>query len=208
MQSDGDYVLAALSIDYRHCRRRYRGRGWGFHGRKQRQDTMSCEQQCRSSRPIPHSNRQPSKHTANPTATSISPESLGFSAGKTTTACGSLQTSLPYTGCPANNGSAYTSYFPNSKFELYCGLDILYAGTSGLLYVITPTFELCTEACASFNDNGRKNAGATMTCGGVAFIPSHVNGDIQGLSADCIPKHYPNMLRLNQKYVVDSAVLQ
>jgi hypothetical protein len=71
--------------------------------------------------------------TANPTATSISPESLGFSAGKTATAWGPLQTSLPYTGCPANNGSAYTSCFPNSKFELYCSLDTLYTGASDLL---------------------------------------------------------------------------
>jgi hypothetical protein len=153
----------------------------------------------------------PAAITANPTETSISPESLGFSAGKQTTAWGPLQTSLPYTGCPANSGSTYTSYFPNSKFKIYCGLDILFTGTSDLMYVVTPTFELCMEACASFNENGRKNAGATTACGGVAFVPSHVNGDEQGMPADCILKYYPNvtsMLRPNQKYVVDSAVLQ
>jgi hypothetical protein len=105
----------------------------------------------------------------------------------------------------------HTSYFDNSKFKLCCGLDILYTGISDLLYVIAPTLGLYVEACARFNDNGRKNTGVTMAGRGVAFIPSHVSGDMQGMPADCILKYDPNvtsMLRPNQKYVVDSGVLR
>lgn len=211
MRPGGDHILVALGLNYRHCRRCCRRWGWGFMA------VNNARKQCLASRSAAAAAQSttakdsPGDITANPTATSISPESLGFGAGKTTTAWGPLQTSLPYTGCPDNNGNTHTSYFPNSEFKPYCGLDILYTGTSDLLYVITPTFGLCRETCASFNDNGRKNAGVTTACGGMAFIPSHVSGDMRGMPADCILKYYPNvtsMLRPNKKYVVDSAVLQ
>lgn len=156
MRSDGCIVLVALGPNHRHCRRCCWRWGWGS------MVVSNARTQClaiSSAAGVAQSTTttdSPAIITANPTATSISPESLGFSAGKTATAWGPLQTSLPYTGCPANNGSAYTSCFPNSKFELYCSLGTLYTGASDLLCVITPTFELCMEACAGFNDNGRK----------------------------------------------------
>jgi hypothetical protein len=124
-----------------------------------------------------------------------------------TTAWGPLATQLPYTGCPGNNNTIYTSTLNPSKFQIVCGMDIPFTGTSDLVSAVTPTYELCMELCASWNDQGKNNGNATVPCKGIAFIPTHVNGDGQGNPIDCVLKSYATGLAVNARYNVDSAIL-
>jgi hypothetical protein len=142
-------------------------------------------------------------------ATSTTPSSSSAaSTAVATTAWGPLQTTLPYTGCTANNNTIYTSVLdPSSKFQILCGLDIPYTGSSDLIYAVTPTYELCMEMCASWNDLGKSNGNATVPCKGIAFIPTHVNGDGSGNPIDCVLKSYATGLAPNSQYTVDSAIL-
>jgi hypothetical protein len=63
------------------------------------------------------------------------------------------------------------------------------------------------ELCASWNDQGKNNGNATVPCKGIAFIPSHVNGDGGGNPIDCVLKSYATGLVVNPSYTVDSAIL-
>jgi hypothetical protein len=128
-------------------------------------------------------------------------------AATRTTAWGPLVTALPFTGCPDNNNTVYTTTISGSKFQIVCGKDIPYTGTSDLLAAVVPTFQLCMEMCGSWNDIGKKNGNATVPCKGVAFIPAHVNGDSGGAPIDCVLKSYASNFVVNPGYVVDSAIL-
>lgn len=147
-----------------------------------------------------------SSSTSSTSSASSSSTSMVGMAG--TTAWGPLQTAFPYTGCPDINGTTYTTVIDSTaKFNIVCGLDIPNTGSSDLLNTITPTFELCMETCASWNAQGRVNGGANKSCAGVAFIPSHVNGDGGGKPIECVLKNYAVNLFVNPGYLVDSAVL-
>jgi hypothetical protein len=90
---------------------------------------------------------------------------------------------------------------------MVCGKDIPNTGHSDLLNAIVPTFELCMELCASWNDIGNSNGNATIPCKGVAFIPTHVNGDGGGAPIDCVLKNINTGLAPNPGYDVDSGIL-
>lgn len=151
--------------------------------------------------------------TASSTSSSVSAMSTASSSSSAastsvaTTAWGPLATQLPYTGCPGNNNTIYTSILNPSKFQIVCGMDIPFTGTSDLVSAVTPTYELCMELCASWNDQGKNNGNATVHCKGIAFIPTHVNGDGQGNPIDCVLKSYATGLVVNAQYNVDSAIL-
>jgi hypothetical protein len=134
--------------------------------------------------------------TSATSTTSSSSSSSTASTSVTTTAWGPLATSQPYTGCPGNNNTIYTSTLNPSKFQIVCGQDIPFTSTSDLIYAITPTYELCMEMCASWNDQSKSNGNATVHCKGIAFIP-----------IDCVLKSYATGLAPNGEYVVDSAIL-
>jgi hypothetical protein len=158
--------------------------------------------------------------SAGSSSASASPMSLSASATSTTsssssaastsvatTAWGPLATQLPYTGCPGNNNTIYTSTLNPSKFQIVCGLDIPFTGTSDLISAVTPTYELCMELCASWNDQSKNNGNASVPCKGIAFIPTHVNGDTNGSPIDCVLKSYATGLVPNMQYNVDSAIV-
>jgi hypothetical protein len=148
----------------------------------------------------------PTSSSASSTS-SASSSSSATSTSVATTAWGPLATVLPYTGCPSNNNTIYTSTINPSKFQIVCGQDIPFTATSDLIYAITPTYELCMEMCASWNDQSKSNGNATVPCKGIAFIPTHVNGDGGGNPIDCVLKSYATGLAPNSQYVVDSAIL-
>jgi hypothetical protein len=54
---------------------------------------------------------------------------------------------------------------------------------------------------------GQAEWGRKVTCAGVAFIPTHVNGDGGGQPIDCVLKSYATGLVVNPGYTVDSALL-
>jgi hypothetical protein len=140
-------------------------------------------------------------------ATSSTSSGSSTAAATRTTNWGPLVTALPFTGCPDNNNTVYTTTISGSKFQIVCGKDIPYTGTSDLLAAVVPTFQLCMEMCGSWNDIGKKNGNATVPCKGVAFIPAHVNGDSGGAPIDCVLKSYASNFMVNPGYVVDSAIL-
>ena len=144
--------------------------------------------------------------SASATSTASSSSSAA-STSAASTAWGPLATQLPYTGCPGNNNTIYTSTLNPSKFQIVCGMDIPFTSTSDLISAVTPTYELCMELCANWNDQGKNNGNATVLCKGIAFIPSHVNGDGQGNPIDCVLKSYATGLIVNSQYIVDSAIL-
>jgi hypothetical protein len=151
-----------------------------------------------------------SASSTSPSVSAMSTTSSSSSVASTsvaTTAWGPLATQLPYTGCPGDNNTIYTSTLNPSKFQIVCGMDIPFTGTSDLISAVTPTYELCMELCASWNDQGKNNGNATVPCKGIAFIPTHVNGDGQGNPIDCVLKSYATGLAVNAQYNVDSAIL-
>jgi hypothetical protein len=104
---------------------------------------------------------------------------------RSTTTWGPLATDAPFTGCPANNRSIYTTIVNGENFQIFCDLD---TSIPDLLWIITPTFQLCIEACSSWNNQGRTTGKAATSCAGVAFVPSWRNGDAEGTPADCFLK--------------------
>ena len=166
-------------------------------------NAFSAQAQSACSATASTSSTSPSSSATSTTSSSSSATSTSVA----TTAWGPLQTTLPYTGCPANNNTIYTSVLNPSKFQIVCGQDILFTGTSDLIYAITPTYELCMEMCASWNSQGKSNGNATVPCKGIAFIPTHVNGDGGGNPIDCVLKSHATGLAPNSQYTVDSAIL-
>jgi hypothetical protein len=167
--------------------------------------SSACAAQAQSAGSVTASASSTSSTSGATSTTSSSSSSASTSVA--TTAWGPLQTTLPYTGCTANNNTIYTSTLNPSKFQIVCGMDIPFTSTSDLIYAITPTYELCMEMCASWNDQSKSNGNATVPCKGIAFIPTHVNGDGGGNPIDCVLKSYATGLAPNSQYVVDSAIL-
>lgn len=128
-------------------------------------------------------------HVNPPSAVSISPTAAttstrsGAAADATSLCSGTI---TPFTGCPGVDGKIYTAGY-GGRFKYRCLTD----GTDGkdLLGVMTTTFDLCIEACASWN----YQAGSNVRCNGAAFIPSWItrNGSVsggEGPPSDCVLK--------------------
>jgi hypothetical protein len=80
-----------------------------------------------------------------------------------------------YTGCPALNGSSYTSSRGDS-FAIYCATDSGYGSSAlegGTIQVfagfISYTLDDCMEACSAFNAFSKRNNIEEMVCRSITF---------------------------------------
>jgi len=122
-----------------------------------------------------------------------------------TTIWGPVATGLAFSGCPAVNGTTYTSKLYPTRFQLVCGQDIVSNSTSALLLALTSTFGLCMELCATWNTMAITYGKATVTCAGVSFRPDELNGDGNGDPVDCALKSDESVFTVDSG--ADSAIL-
>lgn len=118
---------------------------------------------------------------------------------------GPVGTSIAYSGCPNNNLSTYETQSGLEKYTLYCGLDMV---GNDILEIITPTFQLCMEACAAWNASPL----VSKACKGVAFAPTFIQAGFpgSGVPVDCFLKSVADLdiLSVPPNYLVDSAIVQ
>lgn len=139
--------------------------------------------------------------------TSSSSVSSAASTSVSTTAWGPLATSQAYTGCPVVNNTVDTSTLNPSNFQIVCGMNIPFTNVSDLIYAVTPTYELCMELCASWNDQGMNHGNATVLCKGISFSPAQINGDANGNPIDCVLKSYATEFVVKPQFRVYVAIL-
>jgi hypothetical protein len=113
---------------------------------------------------------------------------------------GPVGTNIGASGCPGANTTIYSSTIGTSKFRIFCNRD---QPGNDLLQIITTSMNLCMEACASWNDNTALN----ISCAGVAYVPTFINGDGSGGPVDCYLKGLADDLNPNPNYDVDFGVV-
>ncbi|KAI9167141.1 Homeobox protein 4 [Paramyrothecium foliicola] len=106
--------------------------------------------------------------------TASSPSSTATSAAPTATSFSEMTN-----GCSDSNekttGTTYTSKFLiRPTFTMFCNSDTV-AGSNPLLSVFAGNFDMCMEACASWNNNIVVNNITADNCRGVSFIPNWFN---------------------------------
>ena len=94
----------------------------------------------------------------------------------------SAATAIEY-GCPTDPGAKHLT--PDYVFSVFCNTDMT---DLNILEIVTPTFETCMDACASYRSFQTRN---NQTCDGVSFVPAWVDRSVVGVPVSCYLKHGP-----------------